>query len=297
MHEEGRVKQRAARWRLLGMALMAPAGLLLAGCQATLFTAINASASDRGIVRSAGITYERAHHLKLDVYAPAQAQGLPVVVFFYGGSWQSGRRQWYRWAGERLARLGAVVVVPDYRKFPRARMPGFMRDASHAVAWASAHAAEYGGDGDRLFLMGHSAGAHIAALLATDDRWLEAVGLRADRLAGFVGLAGPYDFLPLREEVFRDIFGHDHARQLASQPVQFVDGDEPPMLLLQGRADETVAPRNARSLARQMQQAGEPVTLKLYPGIGHVGLLLSLSRPFDHRAPALAAVRHFIREH
>ncbi|HEU4670507.1 MAG TPA: alpha/beta hydrolase [Dyella sp.] len=277
--------------------LVALAASLLAGCQATLFAGLNATARDAGVAATHDIDFDPAHRLALDVYRPVDARGAPVVVFFYGGSWKSGKRQWYRWAGEALARRGLVVVIPDYRKWPQVRMGGFMRDAAHAVAWAHTHAGEYGGDPDALFVMGHSAGAHLGALLATDDRWLRQVGLRPGQLSGFIGLAGPYDFLPLTDPDFIDMFGHDHAEQLASQPVHFVDGHEPPMLLLQGTDDDLVEPRNARSLGEAVRRAGGSAKVELIPGVGHVALLLSMSRPLRGRAPVLEEVTAFIRAH
>ena len=271
--------------------------LLLSGCQASLFHALNATSGDRGLSVHPDIVFDPELHLALDIYAPRGVHGLPVVVFFYGGSWQDGERQWYRWMGEALARHGVVVAIPDYRKYPQVRMAGFMSDASHAVAWVHAHAADYGGDPRRLFLMGHSAGAHIAALLATDGHWLESVGLRPDRLAGFIGLAGPYDFLPLTEPAYVGMFGASPQAQARSQPVNFVDGDEPPMLLLQGMTDRYVAPKNARALASRMRAHGEPVEVHLYPGMGHVRLLLSFSHPLRNSSTALDATLRFIHEH
>ncbi|MBD8873701.1 alpha/beta hydrolase [Rhodanobacter sp. DHB23] len=271
--------------------------LLLSGCQASLFHALNVTSADRGLGVHPDIVFDPELHLALDIYAPRGAHNLPVVVFFYGGSWQDGKRQWYRWMGEALARRGLVVAIPDYRKYPQVRMAGFMSDASHAVEWVHAHAADYGGDPRVLFLMGHSAGAHMAALLATDGRWLEGVGLRPDRLAGFIGLAGPYDFLPLTEPAYVGMFGASPQAQVRSQPVNFVDGDEPPMLLLQRMTDRYVAPKNACSLASRMRAHGEPVEVHLYPGIGHIRLLLSFSYPLRNSSTALDATLRFIHEH
>lgn len=270
--------------------------LLLCGCQALLFSAINATSSDSGLDICSGVVFNADHQLALDVYAPRAARRAPIVVFFYGGSWKSGKRQWYRWIGEVLARHGVVAVIPDYRKYPQARLDGFMHDAADAVAWTHAHAADFGGDPDRLFVMGHSAGAHLAALLATDARWLNAVGMRPAQLSGFIGLAGPYDFLPLTDPDFIDMFGHDRQSQERSQPVFFVDGDEPPMLLLQGADDHIVDPRNARSLAKLLRDKGKPITLHMYPRIGHTGLLLSLSPPLQGIAPTLHDTLQFIHE-
>jgi acetyl esterase/lipase len=270
-------------------------GALLAGCQATLFSGFNATASKAGVAVQSDIVFDAEHHLALDVYRPTNASHAPVVVFFFGGSWKSGKREWYAWVGKTLAQRGMVVVIPDYRLWPAVKLDGFMQDGARAVAWAHAHAGDYGGDPDKLFVMGHSAGAHIGALLATDAHWLAAVGMRPRQLAGFIGLAGPYDFLPLKDADYIDMFGTTHEEQLRSQPVHFVDGDEPPMLLMQGTTDKIVWPRNAESLARELRQHNEPVEVKLYPDIGHLAILFSISRPFRGKAPALDDTVQFIQ--
>jgi acetyl esterase/lipase len=279
----------------LAATLLALGSGLLGGCQAALFSGLNLTTGHSEVVAQHAITFDQEHALTLDVYRPRDARHAPVVVFFYGGSWKSGKRQWYRWAGQALAQQGLVVVIPDYRQWPQVRLDGFMQDAARAVAWAHTHAADYGGNPAQLFVMGHSAGAHIGALLATNGGWLAAQGMQPRQLAGFIGLAGPYDFLPLTDPDFIDMFGSTHAEQLRSQPVQFVSGDEPPMLLLQGTADKVVDPRNAASLANGLRAQHEPVELKFYPEIGHTAILLALSRPFRGRAPALDDTVRFIR--
>lgn len=270
---------------------------LLAGCQAVFFAGMNATAGRAPDVQQRTVVFAPAENLSLDVYTPSHVTHAPVVVFFYGGSWMSGKRQWYRWVGQTLAKHGLVVVIPDYRKWPEVRMDGFMRDAANAVAWTSAHAADYGGDPQALFLMGHSAGAHIAALLATDKHWLADVGMQPRQLAGFIGLAGPYDFLPLTDPKFIDMFGDTAQAQWRSQPVNFVNGDEPPMLLLQGTGDSVVGVKNAKSLDQAMQRQREPVQMKLYRGIGHTAILLALSPNFEKKAPVQQDSLSFIRAH
>jgi acetyl esterase/lipase len=287
--------RRPPRRALLATLLLALGTSLLSGCQAALFSAINATSGQTDVLVQRGVVFDATHQLALDVYRPRDARNAPVVVFFYGGSWKSGKRQWYRWAGEALAQRGLVVVIPDYRQWPQVRLDGFMRDGASAVAWAYAHATEYGGDRTQLFVMGHSAGAHIGALLATDAHWLAAVGMNPRQLNGFIGLAGPYDFLPLTNPDFVDMFGSTHEAQLRSQPVHFVDGDEPPMLLLQGTSDKVVWPRNAQSLATALHRESEPAEVKLYPDIGHSAILLALSRPFRGKAPVLDDTVHFIQ--
>jgi acetyl esterase/lipase len=280
------------------------AGLLLGGCRATLFAGLNSTDQHRGIVQRRDIVFDAAHRLALDVYQPQSVghraeSGAPIVVFFYGGDWTHGKRQWYRFVGTSLATKGIVVVIPDYRKYPQVRMDGFMQDGARAVDWVHAHAAEFGGDPKRLFVVGHSAGGQIAALLSTDPAWLAPYGLRPNELAGFIGLAGVYDFMPIpaREKDMLGTFGRTPAEQARAQPVRFVSGHEPPMLLLQGTGDHEVDPSNALSLDKAMLAAHEDVTLKLYPRIGHSPLLFAMSRPLREHAPTLADIVDFIRQH
>ena len=275
--------------------LVALSSLLVSACSSVFFGGLNAGSARNGLSEQRGIVFDAAHGLKLDVYRPVAAQNAPVVVFFHGGTWKTGNRQQYRWAGEALARHGVVAIVPDYRKYPQVTLDGFMHDAATAVAWSQRHAAEHGGDPRRLVLMGHSAGAHMAALLATDGRWLQAQGLSPRHLCGLVGLAGPYDFLPLTDTDLIGMFGRDPAQQRRSQPVAFVDGDEPPALLLHGADDRVVEPRDSRSLQAALHRAGVPAELKIYPGVGHLRLALAL-RKDDPALPVMADSIAFVRQ-
>lgn len=282
------------------MALIACICLPLAGCEATLFAGLNATDQHEDITGQHGIVFDAAHGLALDVYRPAHADHAPVVVFFYGGSWAHGERAWYRFVGTALAAHGVLVVIPDYRKVPQVRLDGFMRDAAEAVAWTRAHAAALGGDPDDVFVMGHSAGGQIAALLATDPSWLGAQGMRPGDLAGLIGLAGCYAFVPItaaRDQDMRDAFGDTPAEQRRAEPIAHVRGAEPPMLLLQGIDDDEVPPANAIALHRAMLLRNEEATLKLYPGVGHEALLFALSRPLRGDAPTLEDILAFIRDH
>jgi acetyl esterase/lipase len=287
---------RSRRAGLFAAIMLVLSAGLLTGCQATFFAGLNATSKHGDVVIDHDVTFDPEHGLALDVYRLPHTEHAPVVVFFYGGSWKSGKRQWYRFIGEALAKRGIVVMIPDYRKWPQVKLDGFMQDGARAVAWTYAHAGEYGGDNQELFVMGHSAGAQIAALLATNDEWLAAQGMHAKQLAGFIGLAGPYDFLPLKEADYIDMFGSTHEAQLRSQPVHYVNGDEPPMLLMHGTTDKIVWPRNTLSLAAAMRREHEHVEVKLYPDIGHFALMFSLSEQFRSKAPALNDSVNFIHE-
>ena len=247
--------------------LAASLALLLAGCQATYFRAVNLGV-DRGEAR----VFDADAGLSADVFRPPGGGGdAPVVVFVYGGSWQNGERGDYRFVGRALAGQGFVVVIPDYRKAPAHPFPAFMHDVAAATAWARANARAFGGDPGQLFLMGHSAGAQIAALLGTDARFLRARGMQPRDLAGVVGLAGPYDYTPDTPALQQALGPARGWRD--TQPLRFVDGDEPPFLLLHGDRDRTVDPGHADRMAAALRARGVPVQAQRMTGVGHVGLV------------------------
>jgi acetyl esterase/lipase len=248
----------------------------------------------RGAARVArGIPYGEGPRRQLDMYTAVGATGpRPLVVFFYGGSWQEGRRGDYRFVGEALAGLGCVAVLPDYRVWPEVGFPGFVEDAAAAVAWAAARAAELGADPGAVFVAGHSAGAHIALLLALDPRFLAAAGHARERLAGAIGLSGPYDFLPITRPDIVPIFAG--VAPEATQPIGFADAAAPPLLLLHGAADRIVLPRNSLALAERVRAAGGGAEAKLYPEVGHAGTLLALAPWFSGRAPVLEDIGRFL---
>ena len=273
--------------------------LLLSGCHATLFAGLNATDQRHDIERQTHVEFDPQHHLALDIYRPAHVTQAPIVVFFYGGSWISGERAWYRFVGTALSARGVTVVIPDYRKYPQVKMDGFMEDAARAVAWTRDHAADLDGSAGNIFIMGHSAGGQIAGLLATDAHWLAPYAMQPRQLAGFIGLAGCYDFMPIpaNEKDMLGMFGRTPAEQIRAQPVHFVDGDEPPMLLLHGTADKEVEPANSQSLADAVHRVHGEVTLKFYPGVKHSQLVFAFSRPFRDSANTLNDVLGFIQSH
>src|SRR5581483_1205365 len=197
-----------------------------------------------GIKLTRSIAYaERSRH-RLDICRPARPEPAPVVVFFYGGAWRSGNKGLYRYVAKALARRGYVAVVPDYRIYPEARYPDFLEDGARVVRWVKDNIASFGGDPDKIFLKGHSAGAHIAAMLSIDGRWLRQVGLDPRRdVAGLIGISGPYDYLPLRDKTLRDIFGG--ADRPETQPIFHVAPGAPPSLLVTGGRDRVVEPGNS----------------------------------------------------
>lgn len=241
-----------------------------------------------------GAAYGPDPRQRLDVWAPGRAPEqsgakLPVIVFFYGGSWNSGLRDGYGFAARALAARGFVVVVPDYRLVPQVRWPAFVEDGAAAMRWTLANIAGHGGDPARIAVMGHSAGAHIALLLALDRRW----GV-ADHIKAAVGLAGPYDFLPFVAGGAADKALGTAADLKETQPITFARPDAPPLLLLHGETDTTVLPRNSQRLANAVTDLGGRAEVRIYPDVGHIGILLALSKPFRGKASALVDASTFL---
>jgi len=257
------------------------------------------------IIETANVAYASGNRRSLDIYAPARSAddrapdsaGAPVVVFIYGGGWKEGDKTAYRFVATALVQRGFLTVVPDYRVYPAVRFPVFLQDAAAAVAWTRANIARYGGDPQRLFLMGHSAGAHIVAMLTLDRQWLMADGLDPDHtLSGTVALAGPYDFLPLHDPELEQIFAPAGDLRL-TQPITFARGNAPPLFLATGTSDTTVMPGNTDRLAAAIRDDGGQVEEKRYAGIGHSLILGAIATPLRWFAPVLRDVADFLDRH
>ena len=270
------------------------AAISLAGCSPA--DLLNATIPRADLTITHNVAYGPEPREQFDTYRPNTTTSLPTIIFFYGGSWNAGSKSTYPFVAATLARLGNVVVVPDYRLYPQVRFPTFLQDCARAVAWTQQHLAELHGDPHRVFVMGHSAGAYNAIMLALDPHYLADAGTSRDALAGAIGLAGPYDFLPITGPEVRAVFAPVQDGP-ASQPITYADGHAPPLLLLAGSADETVRPRNTLALAARIRAQGGSVEDHVYPGIGHIGLILAIAPLFQGKAPVLTDVEAFVAAH
>ena len=257
---------------------------------------LNATVATDTYRRTEGLAYGPDARQRLDVYQPTiPVRQAPLVVFFYGGNWSSGERADYRFVGEALAASGIVAVVADYRLSPTFRYPTFVQDSARAVAWALQHALEYEADPARVFVMGHSAGAYNAAMVALDSRWLAAEGLKPSRLAGWIGLAGPYDFLPIVEPLTRVAFSWPDT-PADSQPLMHASAASPRALLLAPAQDRVVDPRRSTvALAQRLKARGVAVQSELFDSVSHVTLLASMATVLRGRAPVLQRVSDFAK--
>jgi acetyl esterase/lipase len=245
-----------------------------------------------------GQPYGDGPRRQLDIWAPADAREgdrLPVLVFFHGGGWHSGARGNFGFAGRALAGQGFIVAIPDYRLAPKAHWPDFLEDSAAAVAWVQRHAASFGGDPGRIALIGHSAGAYNAVMLALDPQWMRGAGSDASAIRGVAGLAGPYDFLPFDKGGFADKAMGRVRPPERTQPIAFARGDAPPLWLASGEGDATVRPHNSRNLAAAIVRAGGSAVLRLYPGVGHTGIVMALAAPFRGKGPVLEEATDFLR--
>jgi len=271
------------RWFLL----LLPA--LLGGCSAADFVNGLTPRDDFRLV--ADLPYGDNPRQKLDLYLPLDGAGpKPVVVFFYGGNWDSGSKAYYLFVGESLAARGFVVAIADYRVYPEVKYPTFLEDCAAATRWTFAHVTQFGGDPARVSLMGHSAGAYNAMMLALDPEWL---GPDRARIRSVVGLAGPYDFLPLTDDELKIIFAT--AKDLKdTQPIQYADASAPPALLATGRLDTVVSPGNVTRLAARLREKGAAVETERYTFLGHITLIGAFARPLRAITPVLDDVTEFL---
>ncbi|HUB97959.1 MAG TPA: alpha/beta hydrolase [Stellaceae bacterium] len=273
--------------RMLKWLLLLPG--LLGGCSSA--DLVNALAPRDDFRLVANLAYGADPRQKLDLYLPIDAKGpRPVVVFFYGGNWEEGSKERYLFLGEALAGRGFVVVIADYRLYPEVRYPVFIEDSAAATKWTLAHIANYGGDPARVSLMGHSAGAYNAMMLALDPVWL---GPDRARIKSVVGLAGPYDFLPLTDPDLKIIFSTE-SDLTRTQPITYVDGTAPPALLVTGRLDTIVSPGNVDRLSKRIRDKGGSVETEYYALLGHITLIGSFARPLRFVTPVLGDVTRFL---
>ncbi len=259
-------------------------------------SAINAVTSGSASEKELAISYGDDPRNKLDIYRPRNGNGAaPVVVFFYGGSWNMGSRSDYAFVGEALAERGIVAVLADYRLYPQVRYPDFVDDSARAVAWTLKEIQRHGGDPKKVFVMGHSAGAYNAAMVAIDARWLAAAGASTSALRGLIGLAGPYDFIPINDKNVRPVFFYPDTPP-ASQPINHVTAGAPPALLIASHTDKLVDPvRNTGGLANRLRSVGVAVDEVYFDNTSHASLIGAIAWPLRGLAPVLDTVVRFIK--
>lgn len=285
----GRTTERGLYFAVVCLILLSATG-----CTTATYNAI---VPETGMERIRNVSYGPRDRQKLDVYRPRDmASTRPVVIFVHGGSWNKGSKDKYYFVARSLVDGGYVAVLPNYRLIPTARYPAFVKDTARAVSWTFENIDQYGGRSSSIFIMGHSAGAYNAAMVAYDDRYLQKFGIDNSRLRGFIGLAGLYDFLPLTHDHLRKVFGHVDDKQ-QTQPVHFVDPEDPEALLFHGTNDIIVDPVNSDRMNRVLNRKGPGGIFHFKHSQNHVYLLLSIGPYFRTDYNNLKLIKNFITDH
>lgn len=278
------------QWLLIVVLMLVP----LSACDGAQL--LDLVVSDDGYKLHRDIEFGPHRREKLDIYVPEKPNPSgAVLLFFHGGAWQKGDKNRYRFIGQAFASRGYVTVVANYRLYPQVHYPVFMADSARALAWTYRHIKEYGGNEDNIFVAGHSAGAYNAVLLALNEEFMREQGGRSSWMRGAIGLSGPYDFLPFTDPEIRAIFSRADAKD--TQPINHARKGAPPLLLMSGDADHEVGLSNTQHLAARMKKLGGDVTSHVYPGVGHIGIVLALAESFHHRAPTLEHMLAFMKAH
>ena len=276
----------------VGLILAVGVGLFLYS-PAMLVDTIDRIVSRTDVVKVADGVSFGVHKNKLDIWSTSSKSKAPrpVLVFFYGGGWANGTRTEYSYAARPFVEAGYMVVLPDYRKVPEVRFPGFVEDSADAVKWVQANIAQYGGDPARVNVAGHSAGAYNALMLALDPQWL------GDRpVTSAISLAGAADFYPFTSKRAINAMSQ-FPDPNATQPVTFVRVDAPPILLIHGTEDTVVRIRNSNSLYAKQKAAGGDVTLRAQVGGSHNDLVLALGTLFRGYYPVVPESVKFLDAH
>lgn len=284
--------------RIVGLLFL----LILSGCTSSALFFVNSLARFSEYTVYENISYGNHPLNQLDIYVPGEqsnrsGSALAVVIYFYGGCWggcESLEKDKYVFVAEALTSHNYIAILADYRRYPEVKFAQLMDDARKSVEWVRSNVYRYGGNPDTIFLMGHSSGAHMAVMLSLDETYLQAQTYES--IKGFVGLAGPYDFLPFTKPYQKILFGPEQNYQ-QSQPVNFVNGNEPPLLLLYGNEDQTVYPHNIINLTDKVQQVGGQVEAHLYNDIDHFSILGALSKPYQKQQPILNDIICFLNRH
>lgn len=269
---------------------------LTASCAQAAVTAANFPTlfSSQKVARN--IDFGSKYGSKLDIYQPAEVKdSYPVIVFYYGGAWKTGSKDDYRFVAQEFTSRGYIVVIADYAKYPTVKFPEWQKDAAKSFAWVHNNIAAHKGDPWQTYVLGHSAGAHIGALLATDGNYLYEEQGHPSWIRAFAGLAGPYSFTP-DEPDYQDMFGPPERYQYM-QVDTFINGGQPPMLLLGGKDDKDVQFSNAEKVAAAIRQKGGEVELKQYDNTNHIDLIASLAVLSTASAPVANDVDAFFKRH
>lgn len=269
--------------------------LLFTSCSSTGTYLVNVLAKLGEYQKIKNIPYNEKN--TLDIYLPnSESKQASVVVFFYGGCWgacQTTFKEDYEFLADALTQKGYIVVIPNYRLYPKVKFQTIITDAAQAVEWVKNNISKYKGDNKNIFLMGHSSGAHLAIMLSVKKAYLKSQTYSS--IKGAIGLAGPYDFIPYTEPYLPGVFGKE-SKAAYSQPINFIQGDEPALLLIYGKKDTIIKAKNIINMTKKIKEKKGEVKAVYYKNLAHIDLITGFTRPFRDKK-LLYEVECFIRSH
>jgi acetyl esterase/lipase len=232
----------------------------------------------------------------LDIFSPKDLPNAPVLFFIHGGGWTQDDKNTYPFLGRAFAQQGFVTVVINYRLTPEVVHPGHIQDVARAFAWVYKNISQYGGNATQVFVTGHSAGGHLAALLALNKRYLQAEGLSTDLIKGALPISGIYN-VKTHVDAFpetKDVFTSDPDKQRDASPVAHVSEKQPPFLICYAQSDLPTLDTQAMELAKLLQQKGTEAQLVMVPNVDHIGIIVSIGTPNDLMTELIL---RFVRAH
>lgn len=269
--------------------------LLSTACSKSVFFAANLPSYFGSQKVIADMDFGSKYNSKLNIYLPKNTkESNPVIVFFYGGKWEDGSKDDYRFVADAFTELGYIVVIPDYVKYPQVKFPEWQYDAAKALAWTHNNISKYKGNAKELFVIGHSSGAHIGALLTVDNKYLAAEGGNRNWIKAFAGIAGPYHFIP-EEDDLKDMFGPQQNYKYM-HVTNYIDGKQPPMLLLWGKKDTIVGEININNMLPQLQETNSLYQVKYYDDLDHISIISSLTRYKRNKSKIYEDINSYFNE-
>lgn len=234
---------------------------------------------------------------RLDLFVPQGLQDAPVLIFVHGGAWTSGDKNLYSFIGRAFAEQGFVTAVINYRLSPQVQHPAHIEDVARAFAWVHRNVARYGGNPEKIFVMGHSSGGHLTALLALDEKYLQAHGLTLSAIRGAVPISGIYDVTvepPDPINVYRVVFGTDPQVRRDASPITHVGPNKPPFLIMYAQFDFPGFGAQAQQLLSRLREYDNDATLIEIPNRDHVTIIFNIGVSGDRTTEEILK---FLRSH
>jgi acetyl esterase/lipase len=226
---------------------------------------------------------------KLDLYIPVGAKEFPLLLYVHGGAWKTGTKNLYVGLGRTFARHRIAVAIINYRLSPKAKHPAHAEDVARAFAWCRTNVRKYGGDADRITLMGHSAGGHLVSLIATDPTYLKPEKLQPAHIRGVISVSGIYQIDPTSELTIH-AFGSDAEFCKKASPMTHIGGKLPPFLIVYAENDYETFDRQAIDFHAALEKHKSPATLIKLLHRNHISEIVSILSDED---PLNLAVRKF----